>query len=234
MSRSKDSKRKLLQSRDTYATPLVVILMDTYGPESLQWDAETIRMELQSDFNLQLARGILDRLMAGIAILTSDRFFKLTPDFIMLCNVLSGSTFDPTTFDPADAEECAWGISEAMLLNPPEEDDPFSPEICRYIGVVLDQEGIMVPPDVLKIAVRPEAANVQGDFADDPVMFNAIFDMERSKTDEINAIIREGVQALLRQLSSLVLENGTTEQLIQSITANGSSNGRSEDQAASN
>ena len=234
MSRSKDSKRKLLQSRDTYATPLVVILMDTYGPESLQWDAETIRMELQSDFNLQLARGILDRLMAGIAILTSDRFFKLTPDFIMLCNVLSGSTFDPTTFDPADAEECAWGISEAMLLNPPEEDDPFSPEICRYIGVVLDQEGIMVPPDVLKIAVRPEAANMQGDFADDPVMFNAIFDMERSKTDEINAIIREGVQALLRQLSSLVLENGTTEQLIQSITANGSSNGRSEDQAASN
>ena len=51
-------------------------------------------------------------------------------------NVLAGSEFDPETFDPADSAECAWAVTEALLLSPPDERDTqpvFSDEIRKYI-----------------------------------------------------------------------------------------------------
>lgn len=204
---------------ESFATTLVHLFHDQYyNPEAppaencYTWHPGTILLEIKDDFRVELPRPNFDRLMMGIWLVTSDEFYQNVPSFIEACNVLSGSVFDPSTFDPADAAECAWGITEALLLAPPEEDDesPFSEEILAYIGQALDQEGIVHAPDILRLGTRSGdlAAKVNATFSDDPEMFSAIYKAEGEKTDEINQLVRENLSRLIQQLGRLHLNNG--------------------------
>lgn len=212
---------ELLRNPETFATTLVTVLIDTYGSEALTWDPETIALELRDDFNVELSAENFDKLMTGISLLTTDEFYLLVPEFISVCNILSGDTYDPRTWDPADAEEVAWGITEAMLLAPPDnEEEPFTQEIRAYIGEVIDMEGIINPPDVLRIALRGSGKNlhnVPGEFSDDPIMFESIYKLEQGKTDAIMGTLRKNLQQLTVQLSTLPLQNGDAKKAIQGL-----------------
>lgn len=217
--------RNAFASPESFATTLLTLFIELYGTEGFQWDPETIRMELSDDLRVKIPQPNFDRLMTGINLITSDDFFRSLPDFITYCNILSGDTYDPRTWDPADAAEIAWGLTEALLIQPPEDDDenPFSEEIVAYIGQALDQEGIINPPDILKIAVRANdpARMVAGEYSDDPEMFNSIYDFEHGKTEDINNIVRDMLRRLTRQLESLPLRSGNTagavQQMLQSL-----------------
>src|SRR4051812_37638652 len=87
------SRRNALADEQSYATTLLAVLLDTYGTEATAWDPETIRLEIESDFELQLPPTNFDRLMAGVGILTRDDFYTAVPDFIWYCNILSGSSY---------------------------------------------------------------------------------------------------------------------------------------------
>lgn len=202
----------------SYATTLLTLFIDTYGSEALTWDSRTIQMEIEDDFNVQLPRPALDRLMAGIALLTTDDFFKSLPDFINLCNILSGDVYDPANWNPADAGEIAWGVTEALLIYPPDEDEPFTDEIRAYIGVMLDAEGIITPPDILRLALRGDiAAQVNADFSDDPEMFAAIYEVEAEKTSAINALVRDSLADLAGQLEALPLQTGSARGVVHTM-----------------
>lgn len=211
--------RKALQEKNLLATPMVIGLLDVYGMEVLEWLPETLCLEIQDDFQVPLQEPLLSRVLTGFAILTTDDFYKSLPDFVMHCNILSGDSFNPDMWDPADAGECAWGITEAMLLSPPEEDDeePFAPEITAYIGAVLDSEGIMTAPDVLRIAVRSQPDFDLGAFAEDPELGGAVTQFENSKSEEINQLIMTGMQKMMSQLQELPLENGSADNILQKI-----------------
>lgn len=218
------SKNRMLaemwKSPQTFATVLITVFLDRFGTEALSWDPATITLEVEQEFDVELPQRSLDKLMVAISMLTTDRFYKSLPDFITACNILSGDTYDPRTFDPADGEEIAWGVTEGMLIYPPEDDDqdPFTDEIRAYIGAALDAEGIINPPDILRIALR--AANVStslDDFSDDPTMFNAIYDMEAAKTGDINQTIKERTVMLHDQIAALKLENGSTDAVLAAL-----------------
>lgn len=211
--------RKALQEKNLLATPMVIGLLDIYGMEVLDWLPETLCLEIQDDFQVPLQEPLLSRVLTGFAILTTDDFYKSLPDFVMHCNILSGDSFNPDMWDPADAGECAWGITEAMLLSPPEADDeePFGPEITAYIGAVLDSEGIMTAPDVLRIAVRSQPDFDLGAFAEDPELGGAVTQFENSKSEEINQLIMTGMQKMMSQLQELPLENGSADNILQKI-----------------
>jgi len=208
------------RSKETRATVLLTMFLDRFGTEALEWDPATIALEVEDEFDVDLPQLSLDRLIVAIQILTTDRFFKRLPDFIAFCNVLDGDPFQPDTFDPADAEEVAWGITEALLISPPEDDDPepFTDEIRAYIGSVLDSEGILNPPDILRIALRiVNVSPAMKDFSDDPMMFNAIYDVEAGKTEDINQAIRFRTELLTEQLAALSLKNGTTQHVAEML-----------------
>lgn len=213
-----DEFQKAFSSPDTFATVLLTIFVDKYGTEGFQWSPETIAMEIAEDFNVQLSQPVFDRLMTAIDLVTSDSFYQSLPDFINQCNILSGDTYDPRTWDPADSLECAWGITEALLLSPPEDDNPFSDEIVGYIGKVLDEEGITNPPDVLKIAVRDKVpTNTVHEFSDDPIMFDSVYALETSKSDDITQALAGGLQRLATQLEALPLRTGNTKQVVKQM-----------------
>lgn len=208
------------RSKETFATVLLTMFLDRFGMDALEWDPATIAMEVEEEFDVELPQLSLDKLIVAIQILTTDRFFKRLPDFIAFCNVLDGDPFQPNTFDPADAEEVAWGITEALLISPPEDDDPepLTDEIRAYIGSVLDSEGILNPPDILRVALRMvKVSPAMKDFSDDPVMFNAIYDVEAGKTEDINQTIRFRTELLTEQLAALQLKNGNTQHVAEML-----------------
>lgn len=215
---SKQMLQEAWKSPKTFASILLTLFLDRFGTEATSWDPATITLEIEEEFDVELPQHAFDKLMAAIQILTTDRFFKSLPDFIVFCNVLSGDTYRPDMWDPADGEEVAWGITEALLISPPDDNDeqPFTDEIRAYIGAVLDGEGIINPPDILRLALR--SANVSTsleDFSDDPEMFNAIYDLEAGKTEEINQSIRTKTEMLANQFAALELENGAAKDVAQ-------------------
>jgi hypothetical protein len=208
------------KSRETFASVLLTLFLDKFGIEALDWDPATITLEIEEEFDVELPQLALDKLLVAIQILTTDKFFKSLPDFVMFCNVMCGDTYRPDMWDPADAEEVAWGITEALLISPPEDDDkePFTDEVRGYIGAVLDSEGIITAPDILRIALR--AARVSPsitDFSDDPTMFNAVYDLEAGKTEDINQSVRLKTDLLIKQMAALDLKNGNTEYVVKML-----------------
>jgi hypothetical protein len=198
------------------------MFLDRFGSEGLTWDPTTISLEIEEDFDVDLPQLALDKLMVAIQILTTDRFYKSLPDFISFCNVLSGDPYRPDMWDPADSEEVAWGVTEALLIYPPEDDDPepFTDEIRAYIGAVLDSEGLVNPPDILRIALRQARVSPNiGDFSDDPMMFNAVYDLEEGKRQDIEQTVRLRTKLLVAQLRALNLKNGSAEQVAQMLEA---------------
>lgn len=189
-----------------------VLKLEPGDVDPFEWDPRAILMEIEDDFNVQLPAANFDRLMVAINIVTSDAFFKSLPDFIDYCNILSGSTLDPRVWDPADVGEIAWGLTEALLIWPPDEDDdnPFDSEITAYIGQALDAEGIIHPPDILKIATDRShfAGRVPDTYTDDPDMFAAISDFEDRKTAAITEILHENLAKLAMQLNSIPFREG--------------------------
>jgi hypothetical protein len=217
---SKNLLQEAWTSNETFASVLLTLFVDKFGTEGLTWDPATIALEIEDEFNVDLSQAVLDKLIVAIQLLTTDRFFKSLPDFITFCNILAGDTYNPEMFDPADAEEVAWGITEAMLIAPPdrEEEEPFTDEIRAYIGAVLDSEGIINPPDILRIALRQARVSPSiGDFSDDPEMFNAVYDLEAGKTEDINRTIIMKTQLLAAQLGALNLENGKTQEIVEML-----------------
>lgn len=194
--------------------------MDKFGTEALTWDPNTILLEIEEEFNVDLPQLALDKLLVGIQILTTNRFYKSLPDFISFCNVLSGDTYRPDMWDPADAEEVAWGVTEALLIYPPEDNDeePFTDEIRAYIGAVLDREGLINPPDILRIALRQARVSPSiDDFSDDPTMFNAVYDLEEGKRADIENTIRMRTKMLAAQFKALKLENGQVDKIVKML-----------------
>lgn len=219
---SKNIMQEAWTSRETFASVLLTMFIDRFGLEALTWDPTTISLEIEEDFDVDLPQLALDKLMVAIQLLTTNRFYKSLPDFISFCNVLSGDPYRPDMWDPADAEEVAWGVTEALLIEPPEDQDaePFTDEIRAYIGAVLDSEGLVNPPDILRIALRQARVSPSiGDFSDDPMMFNAVYDLEEGKRQDIEQSIRLKTKLLVAQLRALNLKNGSAEQVAQMLEA---------------
>lgn len=221
--------RDIWTSPKSFTTTLVTSLVDHYGTECFEWLPMTIRKELQSDLGIEIPSLNFDRAMVGVQLITSDYFYKSLPSFNEYCQVLAGHSVHYDTFSMADALDIAWGITEGVLLSPPDDgdDEPFSEEIIGFIGQVVKSEGILDPPDVLKIGQIGQelASQVRFNFSDDPEMFSAIWKQEQSKGEEITAIVKEGIVNLVLQLEKLELINGQTADISKKLRTNISSLG---------
>ena len=221
--------QSVLKDPKSFATTLFTVFYDYYGdvlddqgrPACLFWAPATIKREIEEDFNLELPDRAFDRLMTAILLVTTNRFNTSLPDFIECCNILSGDSAATAQFDPADLQEIAWGLTEWYLLVDTGEDLPeneVSREIRAYIGAMMDNEGLVKAPDVLRLAIKDTPINNTIDgFQDDPVMYEAIYRTQLDKTADLEETIRESLQALLDQLSNLPLQNGSTQHLREKV-----------------
>lgn len=218
---------QLASSPDTYGTTMLAIAIKALGPDFMPseateelWDPQTILMELSGFLRTPVNPTAFNRMMAAIAVVTTDYVFKSLPDFIQIVSGLTGGT-PPGVVSLPDAFDVTWGITESVLLWPPDAKDtePFVDEIVDYIGAVLKREGIINPPDVLRLGLRDDTSKlldkIHAEFTDDPAMFNAIFDMEKNKTHEIEDDLRFNLQQLASQLA--IVDNAAFGESVSSL-----------------
>lgn len=210
--------RKIWTEDDAFATTLMALLLDAFGIQAVYWQPETIEMEVYRVFGCDISYGNYGRLMTGISILTTNAFFQSAADFAPMTVRLNGHSVSPDTFVLPDADDVTWGVTEGLLLAASPESQnqglpEFSEEITGLIGQILDQEGILNPPDVLRIATRDNdlVNRVQYAFSDDPEMFSAIHDVESSKTGAIQKYVRDRMRSMLQQLAELPLRKEVQE-----------------------
>lgn len=206
-------KKKLQEAmadEESFATSLLAIVLDTYGTDALEWEPDTLWMNIAEDFGVVVPDVNRDKIQALTLVLTTNQPLVSVEAFNHVCNVLSGSEANFQTWDPLSPEEALWGIYEMLLHigigrekgEPPPE---FSHEVRRYLGVILTDDGIFDPPDILQIAEFDRSNDVE-QWADDPELFNAFSD--KAKTDKARLLEGLGRRLLemIQQLNELPLE----------------------------
>ena len=207
----------VFMDKSVYATVILTVLIDNFGTEVLSWDTETIRIAVKEKLQTEIEDANMDRLMAAIALLTTDGFVKNLNQFIATCNAFCGAVINTEVFDPATVEECAWGITEATLIEPSTQ--RFSSEINTYIGRRLEFEGWGKVPKILNGAVLPHGEANAEDFVGDPEFFAGVWGAIQENERLLNETLDRNKQELLKQLSSLKLQHGSYQNLVQSLEA---------------
>lgn len=199
---------------DTFGTSLLILLIDHANTlDVLTWEPETMRLEIHDSCGARVPHENMDKVLALVSALTTDLFYKSLETFIQVCNSLGGAGASFGVFDPVEPEEAAWALTEVGLLDPPtrgeEFDARFDDEIRRYLGLILNQDGIQRAPDILYMAIRDTVPgqDTQQSFADDPAMFNAFHDFSDKKARAITQYVREQTAELFDQLEKLPLQN---------------------------
>lgn len=215
--RGKQKASEAWESPLSHATTLLCLFVDTYGTEGLEWHPQTMRLQVESDFGVKLPEQNWHRLLVAVLLLTTDYFYNRPAYFNEMCCVLSGDDLDPGVFKPADAMDCAWGVTEATLISPPDTEHPFTDEVRYYVGALLKDEGFIKPPQVLSMALGELGlSQVQEDYSpdtDDGGLFTAIWQTQASKSNEIDQLVRSTLESLLQQVEALPLQNGDTKGL---------------------
>ena len=210
----------VFQDPNSFATTIFVATADLFHnpdpkkpPRFLPGCQGTLRQELSETCGVNVLPVVIDRLMAAITLVTTDRFYRNLPDFIDLALVLSGEPFDPTTQQPLDACSAAWAMTEGIIIYPPEDPEhAFSDEIRHYLGGICQYEGIIEPADILAIAIlEPQyIRRVDEIRRESPGRAQALDGVRTAHEEQIKETLHDCMHKMLQQLKGLKLVHGDT------------------------
>jgi hypothetical protein len=203
--------QEALANKDLFCTSVAALMIDNFGTEYLNWEPETIEMELRG-LGVVADNDLKDKIMAVTVLLTSDAFHVDFATWNNLCQVFNFDTNSSELFVPASIDDALWGCAEARILEGPADFDGqgFTPDIARYVGQMLVSEGITDPPSVLNFAQIDTNELERRDtvLASDEFLFKSYYD----KQQDIGTSLEEGLvnktKELLRQLKTLPLKHG--------------------------
>ncbi len=202
---------ELLEDSNTYATVLATWLIDRYGLAVVEWDPDTIRMEVAT-VAPNIPAGNLDKLNAAMLVLANNQFYVSLESFVHCCNAFYGHGVDFNQFDLADVNEMCWGITEAALLEPPPGDidagEVFSQEIRYYMGLVAARLGYTrLPRPLDRFAVATDNfAHTMSNYSDvDADMFAAYWSRQRDQVSDVEQEVQRRLNELLSQIDRLPL-----------------------------
>ncbi len=199
-----------------FVSPQIGTLGDAEEPDG--WGAETLASEIAADCGLAPPRVNIDKIFAAKAIVKTDRFHNELKPFVDLCNVLGGSPYNPTVFDPADALECAWGLAEAMVLSPLEDNEKYSPEIVGYIEQALKTEGISKPPGLFRDLGLKDDDSVADEWRNDPETYTAIWAAQRKKSSDIEHAVGVRLALMRDQFRFITFHHGSSERFVEVLS----------------
>ena len=199
--------RKILENEETFATSLLVIMIDEFGTEMFEWDPDTLAIAAMDSFKADLPQVNRDKIWGLITVLSTNMFHSDPMIFNAVCQAFNNEEADFEIFNPISLEGVAWGVTEA-ILNDPEAplDDSFSEEVRRYIGIIVDSRGLSQVPVVLSMALPSESLSEGAmAYADDPDMYAAINKTQQENTDSVLSYTKKRVGALFSELKGLPL-----------------------------
>lgn len=150
-----DKLKRIVEAPATMATVLYAIALKLFGVEIHEWEPEMFDLEFRDEIQANVPEVNQDKLNALLAAIVTNRFYRDFLPFTHTCELLNGDEADVETLTPdLLPAEIAWGVIEVRLND---NDEPaFDPEVANYVGVILDQNGFLRPPEPLQFASMPE------------------------------------------------------------------------------
>jgi hypothetical protein len=135
---------------NTPAFILHAICLAKYGTVCLDWEPETLWLEIYEDFRIDVEESNKDKIQASIALIKTNAFYEDFQAFEAIGKSFNGQSPDFEYMTPLTPEECAWAVKEAFLIdNTPEE---FSLEVKAYVREVLREHGMFTAPPELSFS----------------------------------------------------------------------------------
>ncbi len=138
--------------RHPEAHPLVLLMLvlDKYGQEGLEWELETLRLTLQRD-GIELSQSSWTKLMAARVLLLSPSPWRQWNAFLPVCKGLSGTPPNFVYLEYPQLGELITGIDIMHIVDPHRE---TSTEVDKCVAAVLRADGIPYAPPPLSFAQR--------------------------------------------------------------------------------
>lgn len=181
----------------TMGTVLYAIAVRQYGEEVHDWEPETVFLELQDDFGVEIPAINHDKLMALLTAVSTNSFYENFAAFSLISHTLNNDENPLDQSDPLLPAEMAWAVTEVQLV----DDTPgkFGVDVAHAVGVFLQEDGFTSPPPKLSWAVIPskyEGSSTSSDLG-----------KERTISTEhahvVEEYLRDQAATLIRQISAL-------------------------------
>lgn len=190
---------QLLESNKTFASPIILWLVDQYGADALSFEPETIAEALYG-VNPNTRRDIVDRVNAGLGLISSDLFWTDPFVFGTVCRSLSRHKF-PTANAPS-VLDLAWGVTEATMLMLDDSNgtkDSFSPSVKTFIQITAKSDGVLTLPSALS-----DITKLSSEFRiDDPEIYAARQQEADATAADIDATVANMTLELFGQIKEL-------------------------------
>lgn len=204
----------VLQNPESVGSAILIILMDRFGTGMFEWEPDTLRMEIQSNFDVIPPQENMDKIWALITVITTNLFYVSMEAFIHICNALGNEGVDFQNYDPATVDEMCWGITEASLVYPPDKEDTFSQEVLTYMRAQLAAEGFTSVPRLLKPYVGEEIidkSQVEDVITMDETGASAYWKDQQRKLADTDNYVRDQLQRMVDTIIALPLKNSDPE-----------------------
>lgn len=185
--------------------------LDRYGGGAINWVPDTWVHEIADDCGVVLPQRNRDRLSAACTLLQRpDEFYTSAASFTDIIQGLAAEWFDTHVWHPPTVHECTWGLIEAHLISPPDPGERFSPEIVRYVNMIVRNDGFRTFPRVLKTFGVPEEAGAQDrhDYSEDPELEAVTTIGSEERDNDLARFVADRLRELADRVLLLPLENG--------------------------
>ena len=140
----------------TGRAPIAVIMLALkrlYGEEFLEWEPETIFMELQDD-GVTVDTCLENKINCGMVLALQPDFLNDSMTFENCVRVLNGLKMQWDITQKPDIAHLNWGVIEGLLVMDSLQDLPddteFSDEVELYVATALHHDHYMLAPDALR------------------------------------------------------------------------------------
>lgn len=209
------NEAQIINNPEVFATTALALLFHKYEEEVFTWDPITLTMEMRGAYGREPEEEIFDRIMSAINVLTNNSFFVDLDAFLNVCNALNFGVTMSNMWVPADLDDVLWGVTEVrMLLGEDYNEEDFSHDIRRYVGFLLQQEGINKIPSVLTFAEMDGIVeDTYESYGGDAVMEKAFWDTQQEERDNLEKNNIKRLDLMMEQLSSLPIKSEFLESL---------------------
>lgn len=187
----------------------LVLCVDRFGAEMINWDPITVAMELRDLLGEEADEALLDKIQAASALLANDNYHRSLEVFLPLNAAFSLRRPSDSTLSYNSVEDIMWGLTEARLLEGGEDFEAagFDDRIARVVGMQLSLEGSTKPPPIMKFAQfsEQELDNRDLGLSGDALMSEAYWTRQDKLIDELNQYASDRLRELFKQLASLPL-----------------------------
>jgi hypothetical protein len=192
----------IFENKKAFATPLLIQAFNIYGMDLFDMDIDVLTDDLKERFK-GIDNTIIDRMLAGVSLYTSNLFFQDPIVFGQTCRVFNRHRY-PNANEPTLQDIC-WGIVEASLILAPEDDsamEPFSEAVNKYIQFELKYNGVVTSiPSLPMIKPLTETSDIY-----DPAINAGELENSSNVVNSIEQSIQTNMIQCLQQIAELPVD----------------------------